>query len=178
MATLDRAAAGFEQTRENYFSAPVDSFEPPQPSATILPTEYSSYDRADVSWRSLFAFTTQQHTPPLVWCGIATLLAGLVRPVPSIFFGYIFQLLTEYGAGNMDSKNTKLQVSEWCVALTITGIATWLFNGMLLSTWMVFGELQAKSAREEMFAGLLEKEMEWYDLRKDGMGPLLIRIKT
>jgi hypothetical protein len=29
-----------------------------------------------------------------------------------------------------------------------------------------------------MFEGLLDKEMEWYDLRQDGIGSLLIRMQT
>ncbi|RDW73324.1 hypothetical protein BP6252_07231 [Coleophoma cylindrospora] len=178
MATPDRGAVSFEQTRDNYLSMPVDSFERPQPATTIPPADPSSYDNIEASWRSLFAFTTRRHTKSLVWCGIVTVLTGLVRPVPSIFFGYIFQVLTEYGADHLNPRDTKQQVSKWCMALAITAIVTWLFNGMLLSVWMVFGELQAKSVREKLFAGLLEKEMEWYDMRKDGMGPLLIRIQT
>jgi len=58
------------------------------------------------------------------------------------------------------------------------GGAAWLIEGAFLSSWMVFGELQAKSVREQMFVEMLDKEMEWYDLRQDGIGSLLIRIQT
>lgn len=34
---------------------------------------------------------------------------------------------------------------------------------------MLFGELQAKSARERLFDGMLNKDMEWYDKRKAGI---------
>jgi ATP-binding cassette subfamily B (MDR/TAP) protein 1 len=62
--------------------------------------------------------------------------------------------------------------------LTALGVAAWILEGILLSSWMVFGELQAQSARRKMFTGMLDKEMEWYDLREDGIGSLLIRIQT
>ncbi|KUJ18851.1 P-loop containing nucleoside triphosphate hydrolase protein [Mollisia scopiformis] len=42
----------------------------------------------------------------------------------------------------------------------------------------MFGELQAKSLRLQMFEGMLDKNMEWYDLRQDGVGALMIRIQT
>jgi ATP-binding cassette subfamily B (MDR/TAP) protein 1 len=43
---------------------------------------------------------------------------------------------------------------------------------------MAFGELQARTARREIFDSMLEKEMEWYDSREDGIGSLLIRLQT
>lgn len=70
------------------------------------------------------------------------------------------------------------RVSGWCVALAIVGAGTWVVQGASLSSWMVFGELQAKGAREGVSDALLEKDVEWYDLRSDGIGSLLIRIQT
>jgi len=45
------------------------------------------------------------------------------------------------------------------------------------SFWMTFGESQAKSARDWMFEGKLDKGMEWFDVQQDGIGALLIRIQ-
>ena len=47
-----------------------------------------------------------------------------------------------------------------------------------LAMWLAYGELQAKSARDRLFHGLLEKEIEWYDLRMNGIGALLPRLQT
>jgi hypothetical protein len=47
----------------------------------------------------------------------------------------------------------------------------------ILSSWMTFGESQAKSARDRMFEGMLDKEMEWYDSQQVGIGALLIRVQ-
>ncbi|KFX93813.1 hypothetical protein V490_04662, partial [Pseudogymnoascus sp. VKM F-3557] len=69
-------------------------------------------------------------------------------------------------------------ISKWCIVLTGLGLGSCLANGGFFGLWLVFGESQAKQAREKLFTGLLRREMEWYDLRKDGISPVLIRIQT
>lgn len=96
----------------------------------------------------------------------------------AIFFGKIFSIFTKVGLGNSSGHEALVAISKWCIALASLGGAAWLIEGTFLSSWMVFGELQAKSVREQMFVGMLDKEMEWYDLRQDGIGSLLIRIQT
>lgn len=148
----------------------------------VVPVEVAGTDNLEsgvkASWRSLFAFTTRKHTASLAWCALATFFGGLLKPVAAIFFGNVFSVLTQFGIGTLDSHDTLHQISIWCIALIVVGIAAWVLHGMFLSSWMVFGELQARSVREQMFIGLLNKDMEWFDLRKDGIGALLIRIQT
>jgi ATP-binding cassette subfamily B (MDR/TAP) protein 1 len=130
------------------------------------------------SLRSLFSFTTQNHTFDLVCCIVSGILSGALKPISAIFYGNIFGALTNYGAGVLTGSETLHKVSIWCIAITALGVATWLSEGIFLCSWMLFGELQAKSVREKMFTGLLNKDIQWYDLRKDGIGSLLIRIET
>lgn len=130
------------------------------------------------SWRSLFAFTTRTHSLSILFSGAASILAGVLKPIASIFFGKIFSILADFGGGTLDAKDTLHGIAIWCVALTALGVAAWIFEGLFISAWIVFGEQQAKSVREKMFVGLLEKELEWYDLRADGIGSLMTRIQT
>lgn len=167
------------------------SFETDQNTAFNMPT--SSHGSTDqlrenpididggngkASWGSLFAFTQRQHTGTIVVALIATLISALLKPASAIFFGKIFSVLTKFGSGTLTGQETVDGIKGWCIALVALGGVAWISEGAFLNSWMVFGELQAKSVREQMFVGMLNKEMEWYDLRQDGIGSLLIRIQT
>ena len=130
------------------------------------------------TWRSLFSFTTRQHAPAIVFIVLSTIASGALKPVAAIFFGYSFTSLSKYGSGIITAPEVVHEVSIWSIALCVLGVASWFFEGLFLLSWMLFGELQAKSVREKLFVGMLEKDMEWYDLREDGIGSLLIRIQT
>ncbi len=130
------------------------------------------------SWKSLFTFTRRRHVPALTWALVTTISAGLLKPISAILLGNVFTDLTSYGSGKASAHETLHNVSIWCIAFTALGVAAWLFEGLFLSAWMVFGELQAHSVRERMFEGMLTKDMEWYDSRKDGIASLTSRIQT
>ncbi|ESZ90092.1 hypothetical protein SBOR_9525 [Sclerotinia borealis F-4128] len=139
---------------------------------------YQPDDEIKASFRSLFTFTTKKHTFNIVFCIIFAIVSGVLKPISAIFYGNIFGSLINYGGGVITAQETLHRVSRWCIAISVLGGAVWLFEGLFLCSWMVFGELQARSVREKMFAGMLEKDLEWFDLRKDGIGSLLIRIET
>lgn len=109
---------------------------------------------------------------------MATTISGLIRPTAAILFGELWNTLTNYGAGIVDVKEMMHQVSKWCIALTVLGIGTWTVEGIFFTLWILFGELQATSARQKIFSGMRDKSMGWYDLREDGIASLLSRIET
>ncbi|KAJ5041539.1 uncharacterized protein L3040_005122 [Drepanopeziza brunnea f. sp. 'multigermtubi'] len=179
MAILSyRSSRSFETDRSTAFSMPAS----PDGSTDRLRGEpldvNDSKDGGKVSWGSLFAFTTRQHTAIIVVALFATLVSALLKPASSIFFGKIFSVLTKFGLGTLNGQETIDGIKGWCIALVALGGVAWVAEGAFLGLWMVFGELQAKSAREQLFIGMLNKEMEWYDLRQDGIGSFLIRIQT
>ncbi|KAF7856120.1 hypothetical protein EAF04_010073 [Stromatinia cepivora] len=139
---------------------------------------YQPDEEIKSSFKSLFTFTTKKHTFNIVICIIFAIVSGILKPISAIFYGNIFSALTHFGSGGITAQETLHQVSKWCIAISVLGGAVWLFEGLFLCSWMIFGELQARSVREKMFAGMLEKDLEWFDLRKDGIGSLLIRIET
>ncbi|TAQ91114.1 hypothetical protein B7494_g532 [Chlorociboria aeruginascens] len=174
----NRNTSSSEYTQDSWgrpMSPPLTHSQEPSYELPIFDT---AEDEIKASWRSLFEFTTRQHTASLIFAGAATIGGGVLRPVGAIFFGNIFSVLANFGNGSLDGRDTLHQISTWCLALTILGIVAWLLEGLFLASWMAFGELQAKSVRDQMFTGLLEKDMVWYDLRKDGIASLMIRIQT
>jgi ATP-binding cassette subfamily B (MDR/TAP) protein 1 len=130
------------------------------------------------TWRSLFAFTTANHTLPLISAIFFAIVSSLLKPASAIVFGRLFAVFTRYGAGELDTQQTAEQVAKWCIVMTAIGGATWLTEGLYLSQWIMFGELQARCARGRLFAGLLGKSLQWYDLQDEDVGALSTRIET
>lgn len=160
-------------------SMPTSPFTSRQSNYELqLLDSHNDENQTPASWRSLFAFTNRQHTGYLILSVISSIGAGIPQPTSAIFYGYIFSDLAKYGAGNATGKDTLKNISIWCIALTILGAVAWVVQGGSLCSWMIFGEVQAKTVRKAMFEGMLEKDMEWYDLRKDGVASLLVRIHT
>lgn len=130
-------------------------------------------------WKiSLFAFTTKKHILIIFPAILLSMIAGAIRPVLAIFLGYVFEELLSFGAGDSTKSDLLHNVTTWTVAISGVGMATLLTNGAFFSLWLVFGEMQARSVGDMAFLSMLEKDMEWYDLRADGIGSLLIRIQT
>ncbi|KAF7893244.1 uncharacterized protein EAF02_000782 [Botrytis sinoallii] len=140
--------------------------------------DYQADEDIKSSFKSLFTFTTKKHISNIVPCILFASLAAFSNLYRQYFTEISLVLLQTLGLVFSQQKRPYKQVSKWCIAITILGGAVWLFEGLFLCSWMVFGELQARSVRERMFAGMLEKDLEWFDLRKDGIGSLLIRIET
>jgi len=62
--------------------------------------------------------------------------------------------------------------------MVAVGVGSWLVRFIFFTSWLSFGELQAKSARDRLFTGLLYKDIAWYDRRKHGVGALSTRLQV
>ncbi|KAL9589874.1 MAG: hypothetical protein Q9203_001329 [Teloschistes exilis] len=129
-------------------------------------------------WRSLFTFTTHSHVLTLCLALSLSLASGVIAPVLSYLLGKVFDSFTSFGAGKSDGPELIRKVSKYCIGLTALGAASGILHAGYFGFWLVFGELQAKCARDSLFAGMLEKDMEWYDMRKDGTEALIQRLQT
>ena len=129
-------------------------------------------------WRSLFNFTTKAHVPALIIGILHAVASGIVIPALAFFLGKIFDTFADYGAGTMSGPDLTKQVSLNGLELLGLGFASWLLNGGFFISWLSFGELQAKNVRNKLFDGMLQKEMEWYDMRKSGMNAMIPRLQT
>ena len=128
-------------------------------------------------WLSLFNFTTRSHGFPLLLAIFLSVASGVIIPALSIFLGKIFDCFTSFGAGSISGSDLLHRVSMYGLALVGLGSASGILNAGYFMFWLLFGELQAKSARDGLFEGMLEKEMEWYDMRKAGIDTLISRLQ-
>ena len=131
-----------------------------------------------VKWRALFTFTQPGHLFALVPATLLSVAAGILQPALAIYFGKFFNSFSEYGGGAINgSQLTHKTLTDVYVLLGI-GLATWLLKGSYFGIWMVFGELQAKSVRDELFSNLMWKNLAWFDSRTSGVAALLSRLET
>ena len=130
------------------------------------------------SWRSLFNFTSRSHLFPLLAALALSVASGIIIPALAVFLGLVFDSFTDFGAGTISGSSLIGKVSKNAIALAGLGSASWLLNGCYFMAWLVFGELQAKNVRDRLFDGMLQKDMEWYDMRKAGVGALIPRLQT
>ena len=129
-------------------------------------------------WRSLFTFTTKRHLVILFLAAALSISSGVITPALAILLGRIFDDFTKFGAHQLNGNELVSSVTTGCLALVVLGSVSWLLNGSFYLLWLVFGELQAKAIRDKLFEGLLNRDMEWYDKRKDGIGALVPRCQT
>lgn len=143
-----------------------------------LTTKPTSPEIAKSEWRSLFNFFSRQHLPVLIVALVLSAAAGITGPVQAYFFGKLFDSFSNYGSGAASGDTLMRKVSRDAVSLSVLGGTIWLAKGGYFALWMVFGELQAKNARDLLFQNLLEKDFEWYEMRTSGIGALLPRLQT
>ncbi|KAF2486640.1 P-loop containing nucleoside triphosphate hydrolase protein [Neohortaea acidophila] len=149
--------------------------------AIEIARETSTDDKEDdisAPWRALFFFTTRANVPVLVAGALASIISGAVLPAQSFVTGRVFDRLTIYAAGQLTKHDFMQQEKNYVLYLLIISGVSWIALYAELALWVSFGELQAKSARDRLFYGLLKKEIAWYDLRKHGIAALLPRLQT
>lgn len=145
--------------------------------ADNVPEQLEKEFARQAGWKSLFNFTTKKHTAPLVIAVSLSVFAGLVVPTEAFLLGKLFAAFASYGGGTITQSKFMDTVSRYCVYLVALGSAAWALQGGYFTSWMIFGELQAKSARDRLFNGLIERDMGWYDMRKNGIGALATRLQ-
>ncbi|RPB05319.1 P-loop containing nucleoside triphosphate hydrolase protein [Choiromyces venosus 120613-1] len=118
------------------------------------------------SWSSLFGFTLKWHFVVLLPALLFSVASGLVIPLMSLLMGRIFGSFSEYSSDKISSEELLVSVSRYTNYLLFLGVAAWFVSGSFFTSWLVFGELQARIAREELFEGVAGKDMEWFDTRK------------
>lgn len=129
-------------------------------------------------WMSLFNFTDKRHTLALAAAVLFSVISGLVVPATAILLGNIFGSFTSFGGGQISSDEMMGEVTSYVLFLVVLGVASWFFSGAFFACWLMFGELQAEVAREKLFEGLVDKDMEWYDMRKSGVAGLISGVQT
>ncbi|KAL8824353.1 MAG: hypothetical protein Q9191_005111 [Dirinaria sp. TL-2023a] len=130
------------------------------------------------SWRALFNFTTKAHLFPVIAAIALSVISGIVVPALAVFLGKLFDLFTKYGGGSISGHELVHKISRYGLYLVGLGVGVIVLNASYFGFWLLYGELQAKSVRDKLFDGLLEKDLEWFDMRKSGVNTLLSRLQT
>lgn len=129
-------------------------------------------------WRALFFFTTRANLPVLLLGIFTSLCAGAVGAINAYIQGKVFKSFIDLGAGTVTGQQLYDNDKKYVLYFVALAGGSWVLHGVGFFLWVCFGELQAKSARDRLFLSLLEKEVEWYDLRTTGIGALLPRLQA
>jgi len=138
------------------------------------PGDTKSDDIQVAPWKALFFFTAKPHITCLVIGIIFAILSGLASPASALLVGKAVQgFVTASDANALVKKE-----SQYALYLMGVGLGSWALHAIFFAAWVAFGELQAKSARDRLFNGMLIKDIEWYDLRQNGVGALIPRLQV
>ncbi|KAI5370888.1 putative Type 1 protein exporter [Septoria linicola] len=151
---------------------------------SIAETEVFQTDTTDETpiktapWRSLFAFSTRRFLPVLIAGIIVSLAAGATGPAQNLIAGELFEGFTLFASGSVTPDELMKRETKYILYMVALAGASWVLHSLEFMLWLSFGELQAASARDRLFHGLMAKETEWYDLRKNGIGAQLPRMQA
>lgn len=127
-------------------------------------------------WRALLYFTAKRHLPFAVSAVVFSIIAGCIVPAESYLFGKVFGEFAKFGGGAITKEIFVDNVDKYCVWLAMLGAVAWLLHGGDFSSWTLYGSVQAAHARDRLFMAMLDRDMEWFDMRKHGVSALLARL--
>ena len=156
-------------------ATPLDT--DPHEKVIIQSDQELQYTR-NVGWKALFGFTTRKHIPVLLGGLITACIAAIILPLFAVVYGLIFRAYIDYGAGKIDNDKLLGSVTKYCIILGGITSLSWITNSFCVFSFLTFGELQARSARNRIFEALIKKDMTWFDTRKTGIAALLPTLHT
>jgi ATP-binding cassette subfamily B (MDR/TAP) protein 1 len=114
--------------------------------------------------------------PLLLGSIFCSFLVGIVTPTQAYLMGKTFSTFTDFGAGKITEQEFKCNLGRYCVYFIVLGAVCWITTAGLFAGWVIFGELQGRSARDRLFNALVDRDIEWFDQRKDGVAALTTRL--
>jgi ABC-type multidrug transport system fused ATPase/permease subunit len=129
-------------------------------------------------WTALFSFMQKSHGWILALAVISAVCSGLVQPAVAVFTGKFSDAAAQFSGGSIESGELRGRTQSVVRAFIALGCCTLITNAGLFATWTMFGEMQARRVRQELFRSLLEKDLEWFDSRESGTSSLLTRLHT
>lgn len=140
--------------------------------------ESSSRDGKATGWKAVFTFTRRRHLWSLVPAFAFSIAGGALGPIVAIFLGRFFDAFADFAAEKISPQQLLDRTLSSVHALLGVGAGSIVLEGGLFVAWLSFGEMQAKSVRDELFQALLQKDLEWFEMRESGVGTLLARLQT
>lgn len=130
------------------------------------------------NWFCLLNFLIWNDLPVLITALSLSIASGIIVPTLALFTGKIFDVFTKFASRSIDGSQLMTQINNYEVALVGLALASGILNAAFFSSWITFGELQARRAREHSFKTLLTKDMAWFDSEKTGAHGLSVRMQT
>lgn len=143
----------------------------------ISPQPAQPEQKTSSPWRHIFAFTTPKQLS-IITCAVGTAaVVAAGKTVYTFLLGRVFDFAAKYGASAISGQELLAQVSQWCGYITVLGVGMWVLSSIDMALWITSGELRAMSARKTLFSRLIQKEMDWFDSRADGISSLVIQTQ-
>ncbi|KAF2703921.1 P-loop containing nucleoside triphosphate hydrolase protein [Pleomassaria siparia CBS 279.74] len=143
-------------------------------------TDQNEHDEyvLQVGWKAIFSFTTKKHIPLLVAAVFFATISALTLPSFAVLYGLIFREFASFESGQITSDDLLRNATKCCLYLTGIAAINCVSNSFYFVTYLTFGELQARSARNRIYNGLLRKDMAWYDTRESGITAFLSSLQS
>ncbi|KAF3004084.1 hypothetical protein E8E13_003217 [Curvularia kusanoi] len=142
------------------------------------PADEGHQSTSQVGWKALFGFTTTSHIAVLISSLLSAAAAAAILPIFSVIYGLVFGAYSDYGTGEVNGDQLMREVTRLCLIMTGIAAANWVLNSIFFFLFLLFGELQAQSARNRVFEVLIRKDLEWFDMSESGITALLPTIQT
>jgi len=165
-----------EQTKSNYQPSHHHQHQHQQ----TFSIQDNNNDNVPSSFRVLFTFTNLSSQWKILSLGIiSAILKGISAPAAALLVGRIIGLISTYPSSSSDNPGGEMlsQVRKYIVYLIAVGVGSMFAETTFYASWVMFGEKQAFEARKKLISGLLGREMEWFDRRKEGSA-LVSRLNT
>ena len=169
------ASATSKRTTESSFPLSLVSDEQDVAVAAVANSEATS--PGPVSWMRLFSFTRWPHAYSLIAAVLSAAVVAGVKTVLAVMLGKIFDVIADFGSGTKSPVSTISDISKLCLILLALGATNWLASTAFLASWILFGELQATSVRQELFGSLLPRSIGWFDSVDHGMSSLIVQVQ-
>ncbi|KAH9430294.1 hypothetical protein MCOR02_010009 [Pyricularia oryzae] len=149
----------------------------PDQSSSTLDQPKESVDSAAATWRDLFNFFNPRHLVVLVTALFASAVAVGADIAGVIIFGNVFQELTSYAARQLGPEEARRNVNFWVSIIAALAVTHLIAAATQMGSWIKYGEMQARSARLELFRRMLSKQMGWFDSNQDGLPAMLTALQ-
>lgn len=94
----------------------------------------------------------------------------------AILFGRIFGLLPQLSKQGLQPEMISHAIGVEISKLLILGLVTWIVNGMFMTIWIWFGEVQAQELTKQLFSSFLQCDVEL--LQEEGQGTAALISNT
>jgi ATP-binding cassette, subfamily B (MDR/TAP), member 1 len=159
------------------YDIPQNTTKPDSPRIPSVSPSETRVQHDSEKWVSLFKYTTKSHSPFLIFSILCSIIVGIVTPLQYYLLGRLFTSFAQFGAGAQSENGFKEDLARYNIYYVLLGGLLWLFSSSMFAGWVLFGELQGRSARERLFNGLVNRPIDWYDQRQDGIGALMTKLQ-